>query len=371
MKYDQNIVRLCEIAELNPKAVQDLEDQDLVSFLSMAAVTVGGETSAGESRPYSEVNRGYTAFENGDLLIAKITPCFENGKIAQARIANKYGFGSTEFHVVRPDSSQVNSRYLLYFLRQCSVRLAGARKMTGSAGHRRVPISFFSDLQVFLPSLFEQNRISEALAGLDGVRAKCRKALELLSELYESLFFNMFFNRDALGCEYPAVELGQLLKFKSGSFLPASEMSSNGLYPVYGGNGTSGYHDEYMFDDPKIVIGRVGAYCGCVHMSSPFSWVTDNALYVSGLRDGLSVEYVYFALKYANLNQYASKSGQPLVSAGRLSRVKISVPPVEQQQKFVNICRKLDSQVLLQRTRLNLLDSLFLSVQHRAFRGEL
>lgn len=67
-------------------------------------------------RPYAEVRKGYTYFETGDVLVAKITPCFENGKIAQAVLPRQYGFGSTEFHVVRPNSGKLNGRYLHHFL---------------------------------------------------------------------------------------------------------------------------------------------------------------------------------------------------------------------------------------------------------------
>ena len=89
--------KLAEVAELNPVLAETLKNDELVSFIPMSAVTAEtASTSAGEARTYSAVSKGYTPFLNGDLLVAKITPCFENGKIAQARLVPRRS-GSDRF----------------------------------------------------------------------------------------------------------------------------------------------------------------------------------------------------------------------------------------------------------------------------------
>jgi type I restriction enzyme S subunit len=128
--------------------------------------------------------------------------------------------------------------------------------------------------------------------------------------------------------------LGDLIKLKSGDFLPATQMAESGPYTVWGGNGISGFHDEYKFENPQIVIGRVGAYCGCVHVSPPKSWITDNALYLSERSSDLTFDYLVHALIYAGLNRYASQFGQPLVSGSRIYPVQILVPPKNLQLEF-------------------------------------
>ena len=154
-------VALDEVAELNPRLAETLAAGDKVSFVPMSAVSA---ESAGitdeETRTYAEVAKGYTPFVSGDVLVAKITPCFENGKIVQARLTQRAGFGSTEFHVVRPRANKLDARYTLHFLRLSSVRLAGERRMTGSAGQRRVPENFLAKLEIPLPPLAEQRRIA-------------------------------------------------------------------------------------------------------------------------------------------------------------------------------------------------------------------
>ncbi len=95
---------------------KDVAPDEPVDFLPMSAVSADLTTAcATEQRPFSEVQKGYTNFADGDVLLAKITPCFENGKIAFAKINTKYGFGSTEFHVVRADKDRLDGRYLIHF----------------------------------------------------------------------------------------------------------------------------------------------------------------------------------------------------------------------------------------------------------------
>src|SRR5438105_80432 len=104
---------LCEVANINPKFhIDNMNGDSLVSFVPMAAVSETlGTVSWEEQRPLAEVMKGFTPFLNGDVLIAKITPCFENGKIALAQLGHHVGFGSTEFHVVRPFPHLLDARY--------------------------------------------------------------------------------------------------------------------------------------------------------------------------------------------------------------------------------------------------------------------
>lgn len=185
--------KLSDVASINPRIGDKPAANDLVSFVPMAALSA--ETASvvvEEVRAYSEVSKGYTPFQDGDVLVAKITPCFENNKIGQARLTRAIGLGSTEFHVVRPHSGQADARFLMHFLRQDHVRREGERKMTGSAGQRRVPEHVLADLDVPLPSLAEQRRIAAILDGADALRAKRRATLVRLDEMAQAIFVEMF-----------------------------------------------------------------------------------------------------------------------------------------------------------------------------------
>lgn len=189
-----NVLPIGKIAEINPRIPRALRaaPETVVSFIPMAAVSEEGYIYAAEKRPARDVLKGYTFFERGDILVAKITPCFENGKSAIANIDTKYGFGTTEFHVIRPNVDIIDPRYLHYFLRTKYVRLAGTQRMTGAGGQRRVPKAFFSELLVPTPRIHEQERIAEILSKVDELRALRRKELDGLDSLMVSLQHRAF-----------------------------------------------------------------------------------------------------------------------------------------------------------------------------------
>ena len=187
------MVQLGDVAHINPRLDDALSMSDQVSFVPMASLSAEeGRVASAETRAYSDVSKGYTPFLSGEVLVAKITPCFENGKIAQVDLPLPNGFGSTEFHVIRPKDSLLDGRYLHHFLRQERIRVEGERRMTGSGGQRRVPANFLSNLRIFLPPREEQRRIAAILDQADALRARRREALALLDELQRGIFIEMF-----------------------------------------------------------------------------------------------------------------------------------------------------------------------------------
>jgi type I restriction enzyme S subunit len=155
-------VTLGEVCQINPgKPKADaLPSRSLVTFVPMAAVDESlGSITNPEEREFSKVRGSYTAFKNDDVLFAKITPCMENGKAAIARdLVNGLGFGSSEFHVLRP-SERVLPEFLYYLVRQKSFRAEAKDKMTGSVGQARVPTEWLKNFEIALPSIDEQRTI--------------------------------------------------------------------------------------------------------------------------------------------------------------------------------------------------------------------
>ena len=153
-EYQRSTLKLKDVAEINPK--QSIDNiPNSVAFLPMADVHIDELFAINSSeRSYDDVKKGFTAFNKEDILIAKITPCFENGKISIADISTQYGFGSTEFHVVR-----VKQKLYLYaiatLLRQSWIRVAGENVMTGSGGQKRIPKSYIENLSI--PLMPDQN----------------------------------------------------------------------------------------------------------------------------------------------------------------------------------------------------------------------
>jgi type I restriction enzyme S subunit len=232
----------------------------------------------------------------------------------------------------------------------------------GDIGKMKIPVP---------PKPSERWRIAEVLDRAETLRAKRRAALAQLDTLTQSIFLDLFGDPATNSKGIRKEALGEVIKLKSGEFLPATEMAETGTFPVFGGNGINGYHDQYMFEDRQVIIGRVGVYCGCVHVSPPRSWVTDNALYVSERKTDLEFSYLAYALTYADLNQYASQSGQPLISGSRIYPVEILVPPLPLQREFASRVAAVDKLKAAHRASLAEMDTLFASLLHRTFRGEL
>jgi type I restriction enzyme, S subunit len=364
-------VKLGAAAEINPKgpSSSQMSPDALCDFVPMSAVGEDGNMFVAERRPYREVSKGYTPFRSDDVLVAKITPCFENGKIALAKTRSEFAFGSTEFHVIRCRDTKLHPKYLLHFLRQERIRHEGEKRMTGSAGQKRVPRQFFEGLDLPIHSLAEQRRIAAILDRADAVRRKRDLAIALADDFLKSVFLDMFGDPASNKKGLNKTPLGEIIRVSSGNGLIAKNMARDGIYPVYGGNGINGYHSEFMFEEPQIVIGRVGVYCGAVHVSEPKSWITDNALYVREFKKRINKTYLEWALRFANLNQYAGRAAQPLISGGRIYEVNILDPEIRQQEVFERLV--VDHRAL--RSKLSrdseLSNQLFSALSQHAFRG--
>lgn len=144
-----NSIPLSNLAEVNPpKNLEGYNEDELVAFIEMAAVTEDGKLAKIAERKLSEVMTGYTCFREGDVLLAKITPCMENGKIVFLdALTYKLGFGSTEFFVIRA-KDKITAKVIYHFLNRPAFRKPAERAMTGASGHRRVPKEFIMDFSV-------------------------------------------------------------------------------------------------------------------------------------------------------------------------------------------------------------------------------
>ncbi|EKO3665347.1 restriction endonuclease subunit S [Vibrio metschnikovii] len=129
--------------------------------------------------------------------------------------------------------------------------------------------------------------------------------------------------------------LESIIQISSGKNLTAKKMDSNGTIPVYGGNGVTGYHSENNVSEPTIVIGRVGFYCGSVHLTPKKAWVTDNAFVTKFSHSNLNLEFLFWLLKATNLNENDSATAQPVISGRKVYPIVVGLPPLNEQARIV------------------------------------
>ena len=362
--YDR--VPLGEICTVNPRAKRTgCSDDMVVSFVPMAAVDERtGVIAVREERPLAEVSKGFTSFEDGDVLFAKITPCMENGKAVLARsLTNGIGRGSTEFHVLRP-GERVLGEYVYHFVRRPQFRQEAKRNFTGTAGQQRVPKPFMENTLVPLPPLDEQRRIVGILNRAAYVERLRARAEERLREFIPALFVKMFGDRDQIGARFPCVPLWRAASIRSGLTKGRKIDPANAIKVPY--LRVANVQDGFLnLDDIKTMtirrgeekkyalsvgdlvmteggdpdkLGRVAIWNGelgyCAHQNHVFCVCPDTDLVLADyLRDVASSAYgkAYF------LSAAKRTTGIASINKTQLGGFPVPIPPMEMQTRYAKI----------------------------------
>jgi len=390
---------ISDVADVNPElSTMPAADEEL-AFVGMADLDPATAVARNaEVRPYREVFKAYTPFEDGDVLLAKITPCFENMKIGQARTSTRLAFGSTEFHVIRAVEARLDRRYLLHFLRQRWVLELGALRMTGSAGQRRVPERFLDELEIPLPPIEEQRRIAVVLDAVEDLRARRRLSLVKLEALTQAIFIDMFGDPLSNPRGFAFRPLGFMaVKFSDGPFgsnLKSDHYVGEGVRVVRLQNiGVGEFRDadaafisESHFEALRkhecrpgdVLVGTLGDpnlraciqpdwlplalnKADCVQIRVDPSVATNE--WMSALLNCPATE-----VKAQSLVKGQTRSR---ISMGRLRGLEVPVPSLQKQQEFASHVAKVRHASIRATASQWRMDRLFASVEQRAFRGEL
>ena len=290
---------------------------------------------------------------------------------------------SSEYPAYKIDNKRVNGDFLVLLLQSQYFKNALSAGTSGISKARVKP-NVFLDIQIPLPSLAEQNKIIAAYRATiaqakqystqaKDIDKQIEKYLNISLGIEESsvkkhesgkLYFmssNQLTRWDVWNVstngyskKYPLHYLHNVIIMQSGKFLP-SKAQKGGEYNVYGGNGLTGTHNEFCFTGKRIVIGRVGEYCGNVHLIDGNYWITDNALKVDKIADEVTWDFLAIALQALNINQYRSISAQPSISQTKILQLQIPIPPLHTQNEIVeHITRLRKKQKDLQQKSLTL-----------------
>ncbi|MFJ8432072.1 restriction endonuclease subunit S [Kitasatospora sp. NPDC094019] len=353
-----------DVAQVNPPKpkYKELTDDDVVGFVPMAAVDESsGEISVVEERPLGELRaKSYRTFSPGDVLFAKITPCMENGKSATVpELPGGHGFGSTEFHVLRP-GPEVDAQYLWNFVRQKSYRVEAEAHMTGSVGQARVPAGFLRDTEIPLPSLDEQREIVDHLRSIsDRTRAAAEHlatAKRIISSVNRSLHASACTGRltedwrrantDGPDTEIPfgwkTVRVREITECLDRLRKPVNNVERAkrpGPVPYYGANGQVGWIDEPLFDETLVLVVEDETFTGRTkpfsYLISGPSWVNNHA-HVLRATDEISPEALNILLSFYDFIPLTSGStGRRKLNQRSLMDAELLLPPVPEQQEIV------------------------------------
>jgi type I restriction enzyme, S subunit len=187
-----NEIAISDLVEVNPSInMSDVEPDSVVSFIPMADVSNSGFWIHKQSRRYRDVRSGFTAFQEDDVLFAKITPSMENGKGCHAvGLVNGFGFGTTEFHVLRAKGEN-SPRFLFHWLQSEMLRQKAEAEMTGTAGQQRVPASFFSRFKIVDLEPNEQQLIADILDTIDAAIQHTQGVIDKLKEVRAGLLHDL------------------------------------------------------------------------------------------------------------------------------------------------------------------------------------
>lgn len=353
--------RLTDVCELNPKlsAWHRPNDEVQVTFVPMSAVDESiGMIDKAEVRKFSEVAKGYSSFVEGDVLFAKVTPCMENGKAAVVgQLEGGVGFGSTEFHVLRP-TPEVHPEYIFCFVRQQAFRDRAAAAFAGTGGLQRVPLEFLRRVRLPLPTLPEQQRIVEVLrqAGTSAqARASRRKCLD---DVIKAALDELVLGSDEAQWE----RLGSLVETRYGTSVSADATLETGvpvlrIPNVMGGQVdlddmkyvelTKAELDRLSLTTNDVLIVRSNGNPNYVGRAAPITEDVCKSLivyasYLIRLRTNTSrllPEYLSAFLnsaygRAAMRNAIRTTAGQSNLSGENLVKVRLPVPSFAHQARF-------------------------------------
>ena len=352
MIFESTTVRLDSIALLNPK--RQVAKGSEVPFIEMAALPQHARDIRLEDVKKRISKGSGSRFRNGDTLLARITPCLENGKTAQVSCLNDHeaGEGSTEFIVLSGIEPEDND-FVYYLCREVSFREYAIGRMEGTSGRQRVSWQAISAYEFNCPSATVRRAAARFLSALDGRIALLRETNSTLEAIAQALFKSWFVDFDPVrakmqgrvpecvgepmaalfpdGLEESALglvpsgwsicRLDSFIELAYGKALKSTERVMGDI-PVYGSGGITGHHDEKLVNGPSIIVGRKGTVGSLYWEDRPF-FPIDTVFYV---RTKVPMTYCFYLLQTMGLRDMNTDAAVPGLNRNNVYRLEIATP---------------------------------------------
>lgn len=375
-----------------------IKPNSLVSFVGMQDVTEQAQLSSQHLMNIEDIKSGFTYFERGDILVAKITPCFENGKGCHTESLLTYaGFGSTEFHVLRA-TSDTDSKFIYYWSNRDIFRKSLESEMVGSAGHRRVPLSAIAKYQIPIPPKKEQTIITNALSDVDALITELEKLITKKQAIKTATMQQLLTGRTRLpqfalredGSKKGTkqIELGEIPEdwdiscfsdcgyFQSGSGFPTKyQGEQEGDYPFFkvsdmnniGNENILRTSNNYISENIRnliaakiipvnaIIFAKIGAAIFLERKKICFqpSCIDNNLMAYIVNNDKLYYKYAYLLFKNINLGHLVEATALPSLSSHNIGLKKVAVPAMEEQIAIATILSDMDEEIQALEQRLS------------------
>ena len=349
---DWEELKLSEAIEINPK-------RELKKGVSAKKVPMDCLSTFNKKIQSFEVSKfsGGSKFINGDTIMARITPCLENGKTAFVDIlrADEVGFGSTEFIVLSGKKEKTTNDFVYYLSISPQLRKEAIKSMTGTSGRQRVQNDLFEDIEIIIPPINEQSAIAKILSDLDSkieLNQQMNKTLEAIGQaIFKHWFVDFEFPNEkgkpykSSGGEMIDSELGEIPKgWKVGKLgeimenfdskrVPLSSRERDpikGEFPYYGAASIMDYINKYIFDGVYLLMGEDGTVIDddehpVLQYAWGKFWVNNHAHVLRGKGD-FTTEYLFVLLNNMNIKHIVTGAVQPKINQGNLNSIKIIIP---------------------------------------------
>lgn len=362
--YNWGIRQIGEVCVVNPARPQMIPD--IVSFLAMADVSEDAKIVRQKQIRCSEANNGFSCFCRGDILIAKITPCFENGKGAYtATLETSVGFGSTEFHVLR---CKIDPEFIFFHTVSFEFRKRLEAEMTGTAGQKRVQAESIAKYRIAVPPIIEQQKIAAILTTQEKVIELKEKRLAEKQRQKKYLMQQLLTGRKRLPgfsgeWTFPkAKEIFQSVSDKdhNGDLAVLSSTQDRGIVPRNEVDIDIKYDACSLVNYKKVTKGNfvisLRSFQGGIEYST-YTGLVSPAYTVLASRQEISAEYYkqfFKSVDYINrLNVavYGIRDGKQ-ISYGDFGRLRIPYPPIKEQIAIAEVLTAADREMELLRQEI-------------------
>lgn len=275
--------------------------------------------------------------KKGDVLFGK-----RRAYQKKVAIAPFDGIFSAHGLVLRPKTDVIDPGFFPLFIAS-DYFLDAAIKISVGSLSPTINWRDLKELEFDLPSISVQQKLARVLWAINDTKEAYQKLIQETDELVKSQFIEMFGDPKNAAAKPGMVKGEMLFSLASGKANTIENLNDQYPYECYGGNGITGNSKNYLVKDPTIVIGRVGEYCGSVHMTSPFSWITDNAIYITDYDEKtINLEFLYRECQVMDFHRFAATVGQPKITQKPLLESFYIVPTMERQNQYVDIAEQSD-----------------------------